>query len=191
MNKPVVSAEKSWRREPWPWLLASGPLLVVVASFVSAWIAIKSSDGLVSEDAYREGLAVQETISRSEKATALGLVAHVRVTSDTLRVRLSSRATGAGSSNVSNDQLASESPSALRVTISHPTRAGLDQTKLLQRDGAGYSGSFRLPAAGHWLVLIEDDANTWRMMGSVVLPAGGEFAIGQAPEKLPAEVNHP
>ena len=158
---------KPWFREPWPWLLASGPLLVVIASFVSAWIAIKSSDGLVSEDYYTQGLAAQETLSRSEKAVALGLIAKVHITSDTLTVALSAKSSGF------------QMPAALRVTVSHPTRAGLDQTEVIHGTGAGtFSARFRLPAAGHWLILIEDEAKNWRMMGSVVLPADGEFLIG-------------
>ena len=176
MSHSISKSPTPWYREPWPWLLASGPLLVVVASFVSAWIAIRSSDGLVSENAYTEGLAVQETLSRSEKAVALGLLAHVRVTSDMLRVTLSARQPGF------------QPPAALRITVSHPTRAGLDQTELLARDGAGYSARFRLPAAGHWLILVEDDAKNWRMMGSVVLPAGGDLLIGDTP---PTEMQHP
>ena len=168
---------KPWFREPWPWLLASGPLLVVVASFVSAWIAIKSSDGLVSEDYYRQGLAAQETISRSEKAVALGLVARVHITSDTLSVALSAKTPDF------------PMPASVRVTVSHPTRAGLDQTQLISRIAMGkYSARFRLPAAGHWLILIEDEARNWRMMGSVVLPADGEFLIG---EPAPTEEHHP
>ena len=71
-----------------------------------------------------------------------------------------------------------QAPSALRVTLSHPTRAGLDQTQLIPREGSGYSGRLRLPAAGHWLILIEDDAKTWRLMGSVILPAAGAIVIG-------------
>lgn len=176
MNKTMQRAEKPWFREPWPWFLASGPLLVVVASLVSAWIAIRSSDGLVSEDYYRQGLAVQETLTRSEKATTLGLVARMHLTSDGLTVRLSASDTGY------------YLPSTLRVTLSHPTRAGLDQTGLIPQIGQIYSGRLRLPAAGHWLILIEDEAKTWRIMGSVVLPADGEIAIG---ESLPVEMHHP
>lgn len=176
MTHPAIISSKPWFREPWPWLLASGPLLVVVASIVSAWIAIRSSDGLVSEDAYREGLAAEETLLRSEKASALGLVAHVRITSATLAVTLSAKAPSF------------QPPAALRVMVSHPTRAGLDQTQLLPRNGADYSAGFRLPAAGHWLILIEDDEKNWRMMGSVVLPAGGEFLIGDG---APADMHHP
>jgi hypothetical protein len=35
-----------------------------------------------------------------------------------------------------------------------------------------------LPAAGHWLVLLEDERKTWRLMGNVILPANGETLIG-------------
>ena len=176
MNKSIPVKGKPWFREPWPWLLAAGPFLVVVASLVSAWIAVRGSDGLVSEDYYRQGLAVQETISRSDKAQALGLVARVRLTENALNVQLSASAPGY------------QSPPALRVTLSHPTRAGLDQTQLLRREGAGYTGRLRLPAAGHWLILIEDDAKTWRLMGSVILPAAGAIVIG---ESLPPEAHQP
>lgn len=176
MNNPMLTTGKPWYRERWPWLLASGPLLVVVASIISAWIAIKSNDGLVSEDYYRQGLAAQETLSRSERAQSIGLVARVRITSDALSVRLSAK--------VPDYQL----PPMVRVTLSHPTRAGLDQTLLISRVGSGYTGSFRLPAAGHWLILLEDGSKSWRMMGSVVLPAGGDIVIGEA---IPVKQHHP
>lgn len=150
---------------------------MVIASLISAWIAFRSSDGLVSEDYYRQGLAAQETISRSETAQSLGLVARVRVNANTLNVQLSSSAS------------AYRLPTALRVTLSHPTRAGLDWMQLIPREGAGYAGRFRLPAAGHWLILIEDDAMAWRMMGSAVLPAGGDIVIGE--NLISPEFHHP
>jgi hypothetical protein len=40
---------KPWYREPWPWLLMAGPAAVVVASIVSAILAIATADPLVSE----------------------------------------------------------------------------------------------------------------------------------------------
>ena len=42
-------------------------------------------------------------------------------------------------------------PPALLVTLTHPTRAGLDQSRLIERRGDAYVGPVRLPAAGHWL----------------------------------------
>lgn len=166
MNKPATSP---WYRELWPWLLAGGPLLVIVASLVTAWVAIRSDDGLVSEDYYRQGLAAQETIARNDKAISLGLSARIRLDSESMHLFLRARKPGF------------VLPASLSVTLSHPTRAGLDQKQRLQREtGGSYSGRLRLPAAGHWLILIEDEAKVWRMMGSVVLPAAGDVVIGES-----------
>ncbi len=161
------AAARPWYREPWPWILAAGPFIVVIAAFYTAWLAVKSNDGLVTDDYYRKGLSANQTIARSEEATRMGLVAGVRIAGDALSVRL---------------QAADKSfvmPPTLALTITHPTRAGLDQSRVLLRNGELYSGEVRLPAAGHWLVLLEDERKTWRLMGNVILPANGETLIGK------------
>ncbi|MEW6513177.1 MAG: FixH family protein [Pseudomonadota bacterium] len=155
---------KPWYREPWPWFLMSGPILVIIAAFVSAWIAIRSSDGLVTEDYYKQGLVAGETLTRSKHAEELGISAGLRLTDEQVSIRLTSRQT--------------EKPAALNVTLSHPTRAGIDQKSVLKLNGEVYAGKLNLPASGHWLVLVEDEAKTWRIMGSVMLPAAGEVVIG-------------
>lgn len=165
-NRLLKPAARPWYREPWPWILAAGPVIVVIAGLYTAWLAVTSNDGLVTDDYYRRGLAANQTIARSEQATRMGLVAGVRIAGDTLSVRLRARDAGF------------VMPPTLTVTISHPTRAGLDQSRLLARDGELYSGTVRLPAAGHWLVLLEDQRGTWRLLGNVVLPANGETLIG-------------
>lgn len=161
-----------WYREPWPWLLMAGPLIVVVAGFVTAWLAVTSSDGLVADDYYRQGQAAGETLARSRHAEALGLQAGIALKAEGIRVRLGSVAEMA-------------LPPALQVTLSHPTRAGLDQKSRLRRDGDAYAGTINLPAAGHWLVLVEDEAKTWRLMGSVLLPSAGEVVIGGVRDGAP------
>ena len=178
MNTTVA---RPWYREPWPWILAAGPFIVVIAALYTAWLAVKSNDGLVTDDYYRKGLAANQTIARSEQATKMGLVAGVRIASDTLSVRL----------QASGDAFVM--PPTLAVTISHPTRAGLDQSRVLVRNGDLYSGEVRLPAAGHWLVLLEDERKTWRLMGNVILPANGETLIGGPPPKTapaPADIRN-
>lgn len=155
---------KPWYREPWPWFLMSGPILVIIAAFVSAWIAIRSSDGLVTEDYYKQGLVAGETLTRSKHAEELGISAGLRLTDEQVLIRLTSRQPG--------------KPAALNVTLSHPTRAGIDQKSVLKPNGEVYAGKLNLPASGHWLVLVEDEAKTWRIMGSVMLPAAGEVVIG-------------
>lgn len=144
----------------------AGPFIVVIAGLTTAWIAISTNDGLVTDDYYKKGLAAGQTIAKSDRAKSLGITAAVRVSSEILTVRL--KATDAGYAL----------PATLLVTVSHPTRAGLDQSKVLKPGAEGYSGQFRLPAAGHWLVLIEDESKSWRLMGNLVLPASGEVVIG-------------
>jgi hypothetical protein len=168
MKKPNMNELDSgpWYRQPWPWILAAGPAIVVVAAFYTAWLAVKSNDGLVTDDYYKKGLSANQTIARSEQATKMGLVAGVRIAGDSLSVRL---------------QASDKSfvmPPTLALTISHPTRAGLDQSRVLVRNGEFLAGEVHLPAAGHWLVLLEDERKTWRLLGNVILPANGETLIG-------------
>jgi len=165
-NNMPTAAARPWYREPWPWILAAGPFIVVIAGLYTAWLAVVSNDGLVTEDYYRKGLAANQTIARSELASKLGLVAGVRISGDTLSVRMQ-----ASDKNFIM-------PPTLALTISHPTRAGLDQSRVLAGKGDLYSGEVRLPVAGHWLVLLEDQRKTWRLLGNVILPANGETLIG-------------
>ena len=164
-----TTVTRPWYREPWPWILAAGPSIVVIAALYTAWLAVVSNDGLVTDDYYRKGLSANQTIASSEQATKMGLVAGVRISGDILSVRLQAQNT---------DFIL---PPTLALTISHPTRAGLDQSRVLVRNGNVYSGEVRLPAAGHWLVLLEDERKTWRLMGNVILPANGETLIGAQP----------
>lgn len=176
-GKPI----RPWYKEPWPWILAAGPAIVVVAATYTAWLAIKSNDGLVTEDYYKKGLAANQTITRNELATKMGLVAGVRIAGDRMTVRLTA----------SNKVFVM--PPTLAVTISHPTRAGLDQSLIMVRNGDGYIGEVRLPASGHWLVLLEDERKTWRLLGNIILPANAEALIGVQPagaKPEPADIHN-
>jgi uncharacterized protein len=158
---------KPWYREPWPWFLMSGPFLVIVAALVSAWVAVSTNDGLVADDYYKQGLVAGETLAKSQKAQELGLSVSLRLTSDSIRITLKSREVGM------------VPPATLLISMSHPTRAGIDQKLVLKRNGDAYMGDANLPASGHWLIVVEDDAKTWRLMGSVMLPTTNETTIGE------------
>jgi hypothetical protein len=163
MNAPAI---KPWYREPWPWLLMAGPAIVIVAAIYTAYLAVSSADGVVAEDYYKKGLAVGKTIASSENARKHGLGVALRTTADGFSLKLSANDAGF------------VPPPRLVITLSHPTRAGLDQTAVFEGKGNEYVGKLRLPASGHWLVLIEDESKSWRLMGNVVLPASGETVIG-------------
>lgn len=164
MNAPSLG--KPWYREPWPWLLMLGPFVVVIAGIYTAWLAISTADGLVTEDYYKQSLSVNKTIASSDRATRLGLSVAIRVTEEGFAVRLHAADPGF------------VAPPKLVVTLSHPTRAGMDQSQELKLEGTAYTGKLRLPRSGHWLVIVEDEPKSWRLMGNVVLPVSGETVIG-------------
>lgn len=181
ISDAATDKARPWYREPWPWILAAGPFIVVIAGFYTAWLAIKSNDGLVTEDYYRKGLAVNQTIARNELAARVGLVAGIRIANDRMSVRLTA------------EDPAFTLPPRLAVTISHPTRAGLDQSLVFPRNAELFSHEVRLPASGHWLVTIEDEPRTWRLLGNVILPANGEVLIGSRPAagtREPADIRN-
>jgi len=163
-----IESRKLWYKEPWPWILMAGPAIVIVAAFYTAWLAVTSADGLVTDDYYKQGQQAGEVLAQSRKAQEMELHAFLRLNREAIHIRLEAKPDAT-------------LPPTLNVMLSHPTRAGLDQKMKLPKTGNDYSGHMLLPAAGHWLILIEDEARTWRVMGSIMLPAAGETAIGGAP----------
>jgi len=166
MNVGQSTVVLPWYRHRWPWFLMAGPGLVVVASFITLRLAIVSNDGLVTEDYYKKGLAINQTLALNDRARVLGLEAGVRLNLESISIRISSKVADFSP------------PSQILVKITHPTRAGLDQSRVLSLENGRYNGKFKLPAAGHWLVQVEDAAKTWRMLGNIVLPASGETVFG-------------
>ena len=66
-DKPV----DAWWRHPLMWMVIGGPAAVVVASFVTFWLAWRSPDALVSEDYYREGVEINKTLAAKKMLPAL------------------------------------------------------------------------------------------------------------------------
>jgi len=144
---------RSWYREPWPWIVMSGPAVVVCASIATAVIAVETSDPLVAEDYYQRGLAINTAIAREERAQALGLAATVEFDAARDRVRVT----------ITKGEAPSEPP---RLTLVHATRAGVDQAVTLRTAGPGrYEGAVRIPVEGAWRVRLEDAAASWRLSG--------------------------
>ncbi len=137
-----------WYREPWPWLLMAGPAAVVLAGAATTWIAFASADGLVADDYYKQGLAINRRLAREDAARALGLVAQLRLERGSIRVALEGAA-----------------PEALFVHLAHATRAGHDLRLRLERSAAGgYEAPLPALAPGRWRIAIEDPRGAWRIV---------------------------
>lgn len=138
---------KPWYREPWPWILISGPAAVVVAGAATIWIAVASADGLVAGDYYKQGLAINKVLAREDAARRLGVAADIRLDPGRMHVRLKG-----------------QSPEALFAHLTHATRSGHDLRVRLVRSAAGaYEAELPPLPAGRWRIAIEDPQGVWRI----------------------------
>lgn len=72
-----VQAESA---EPWwkfghVWLVLAGPAIVVVASFVTFYLAVTRADPVLDEDYYRKGLQINQTLADNPTSLAPALQA--------------------------------------------------------------------------------------------------------------------
>jgi hypothetical protein len=155
MNQNAITDTKPWYRHPWPWILMAGPFTVIVAGVFTTYLAVVSNDGLVEDDYYKQGLAVNQQSARDQKALSLGVKAEVMLGNDGSQLRIML---------LGNQGLVF--PQEINLRIIHPTRAGVDQKLFLRADGNGfYTGKLSTPLTGRWHVVLEDEKNQWRLTG--------------------------
>ena len=51
------------------WLVISGPAIVVVAGFVTLWLAVSSPDPVVAEDYYQQGIEINKTLGEKARSS--------------------------------------------------------------------------------------------------------------------------
>jgi hypothetical protein len=150
LPKPSPTPIKPWYREPWPWLLAAGPGTVIVAGLTTAWIAFSGADGLVADDYYKQGLAINRTLARDAQAKTQGLAGELVVQDGIARVTL---------------QSSLPLPDRLSLRFVHPARASDDRVVFLARRT---DGTFEAPvpplAAVPWRAIVE--TADWRVAAS-------------------------
>ncbi len=159
------SENRPWYKQRWPWFLIAGPGIVVIAGFITLWMAIDSDDGLVTDDYYKQGLTVNQRMQRDHQASSMGLRADIMRSDLGVRLLLSADA----SVNL---------PDEIILRLAHPTRAGMDQAVAMKVEGQGfYSGKLSSEIAGRWLVSIEDPAKQWRLQGEWLADSGAPLRL--------------
>lgn len=157
LSNTQAGAVAPWYRQRWPWILIAVPAMSVVAGFLMLYLAMTTWDGLVVDDYYRQGRAIDLVVARSVRARDLGLKAELSMTGERISVRL--EATDEASL-----------PDEIIVSITHPTRGGHDQTLHLRGQGGVYEGAVSSLAAGRWNIQLEDAMKSWRLNDEINVP---------------------
>ena len=154
-----------WYRQFWPWFLMLFPAAAVIGGIITFRIAATTDDGVVEDDYYKKGMAINRTLDRDQAAAAMNLTAQMQVSAEQVSLQLAGHL--------------AQWPTTLRLRILHPTRAGMDQTVALTSQGHGrYMGACKTLGANKWDLLLEDEAKHWRLAGHLEL---GWSEAGLAP----------
>lgn len=60
---------KSWWQYGYVWLIIAGPLLVVIAGFITLYLAIRTPDPVI-DDYYRKGIEINKTLNAERDSLA-------------------------------------------------------------------------------------------------------------------------
>lgn len=146
-----------WYREPWVWLLILFPASAVIGGMITIYLAVTTSTGLVVDDYYKRGKAINRDLARDEVAVQYGLTATLTLDMQENRVQL---VLG------SNSGL---QPAEIRLSVLHPTQPGRDQlVRLTPVAVTTYRGGLQALTDGHWYLQLE--ADDWRLSGRMTVP---------------------
>jgi hypothetical protein len=129
----------------------SGPAIVVVAGIATAIVAFRGADGLVADDYYKQGLAINRELARDEAARAMEIAGDIRLQEGVARVALRANAA---------------LPDRVTLRMVHPARASEDRVAYLARTAEGLWEA-PLPGlpAGRWRAIVE--TATWRVAAQI------------------------
>ncbi len=152
MNSLTMNQTKPWYRLPLVWMLILIPFSAVVSGVIILWFAIDTNDGLVVDDYYQEGLAINQVIERDDAATRLHIEAKLEYNNATRVVKLTF-----------NKGLLKSYPATIQLHIKHATLAKKDHKAVLQRGissatSGKYQGILSRPLInGYWYFQISNN----------------------------------
>ncbi|QEL54337.1 FixH family protein [Chromobacterium paludis] len=167
---------RPWHKEPWPWILFGIPLVSVIVGICYLNVAIKTDDGLVTDDYYKKGKAINMELRRDKVAAQMGLSGQLMFGADGRSLRL-----------ITTSKV--KLPDTLSVRMVHPAQDDFDQSVEMTLAGPNlYQGVLAKPlvTANHWYVQLEDHDKIWRIVGEWKTAEGPMVKLGQ-PHLEPAD----
>lgn len=61
---------KTWWHYGYVWFLIAGPLLVIIAGVITAYIAVHSPDPVIDQNYYQHGLDINKTLKAQQDSLA-------------------------------------------------------------------------------------------------------------------------
>jgi hypothetical protein len=78
MYQNTSNSSAPWWKFGHVWLIISGPVVVVVASFITLYLAVTRPDPVVGADDYRKGIEINKTLGNDVQAASMAPAVQAR-----------------------------------------------------------------------------------------------------------------
>lgn len=168
MSSPLPSSDKvtPWYKQFWPWFLIGLLCSSIIVSSTFAVLSIRTADGMVQEDYYEHGKAINRVFAKQERARELNLSADLRL--DPL------------TSDIVIDLAGDTRPDTLYLNFIFPTEDDRDHSFVLEhvRDGR-YITQGPDNLRYRWYIQLQpaQQDSDWRLIGEATFPDEDSVAL--------------
>lgn len=148
----AVATPKPWYRQFWPWFVIAVPFTSMVVGVTLLYLAINSSNDLVKENYYKEGLAINVELGKRRAAKEMGIQAVLTIDDITGELLLKTESTRADS---------------LDLLFTHAAYSEKDfSVNAIKVADGEYRAHLERPLKEIWNVYLESDEG-WQMTGRI------------------------
>jgi len=145
-----------WYKQPWLWFVLSVPIASVILSSIMVTVAVVGKDSLVSDNYYKDGMGINQTIEQDRLAVQLNIVPMITIQDKTVIVTIHS------------EKMPTQA--FLTLKLLHPTASEKDLTIRLLPTESGFIGDLPSTVEGRRYLDLYSFDNSWRIREEVYLP---------------------
>lgn len=154
-------AKRPWYRQPWLWFVLSVPIASVILSSIMVTVAVVGKDSLVSDNYYKDGMGINQTIEQDQLADELELRPSLELVDNNIIIELVG--------NSSHPKFKKQA--FLTLKILHPTVSERDQIiKLLPTPSGQFLGEIESSIEGRRYLDLYAFDESWRIREELTFP---------------------
>jgi hypothetical protein len=155
-------------KQPWFWFLMVPLIMVFIMGFTMLYLSISTSDGVVVDNFYKDGLAIKTRNEQDAAAADLGLAAQVTINGRQIHLELSG--------------VLDVRPARLTLHFIYPTKSSEDLVVVLVAADNGYAGALPEALNGRYQVMLSPQLDgapgaMWRLHGMSHFPLTASLAL--------------
>lgn len=148
----MTTLKQPWYKQFWPWFIIAIPTSSVIVGVVMIVLALQDQGGLVREDWYKEGMAINQRLDKQNRAKSAGIQAFFSYSADDNIVSLRVE-------NVDTDK-----ESTLVLDLVHPTLKQRDMSvQLYLTPQKTYFAKLEQIPNGLYYAQLRSDAGEWEI----------------------------